>query len=94
MRWPGWVATPRLDEVAWVGQGSPELLPRAPTDQFPCVLVMPGQMEQPFSAGGNRVFQQEYTYHVYWVREYEEGEVCSICSCRIHIWGAPAGTVR
>ncbi len=72
------LASPRLPDLAWVGQGSPELLPRAPTEQFPCVLVMPGEMRQPFNAGGNRVFQQEYTYHVFYVEEYSDGQSANL----------------
>lgn len=67
-----------LDELAWVGQGPPELLPQAPADRFPCVLVLPDKMEQPFNAGGNRVFQQEYSYRIYYVREYVEGHTANI----------------
>jgi len=65
-------------DLAWVGQGAPELLPQAPADRFPCVLVLPDTMTQPFNTGGNRVFQQEYSYRVYYVREYQEGHAANI----------------
>ncbi|MCD6361607.1 MAG: hypothetical protein J7M38_12190, partial [Armatimonadetes bacterium] len=70
--------TSRADALAWVGQGSPELLPQAPAEQFPCVLVVPDEMKQPFNTGGNRVFQQEYSYRLYYVREYVEGHAANI----------------
>ena len=72
------LTNPRLPDLAWVGQGSPELLPQAPTQQFPCVLVMPGEMRQPFNAGGTRVFQQEYSYHVFYVEEYRDGQNANV----------------
>jgi len=72
------VAAGGLAELAWVGQGSPELLPQAPSDRFPCVLVLPGEVRQPFNTGGNRVFQQEYTYRIYYVAQHEEGQAANI----------------
>lgn len=67
-----------LGEVQWVGQGSPELMPRSPAEQFPCVLVMPGRMRQPLNAGSNRVFQQDYEFAVYYVTRYEEDRQANI----------------
>ena len=67
-----------LGELAWVGQGSPELMPRSPARRFPCVLVTPGIMRQPVDEGSNRVFQQDYTFRVFYVTEYEEGEQANI----------------
>ncbi len=67
-----------LSEVQWVGQGSPELMPRSPAERFPCVLVMPGTMRQPLNAGSNRVFQQDYEFAVYYVTRYEEDQRANI----------------
>lgn len=67
-----------LPEIAWVGQGSPELMPRSPAERFPCVLVMPGIMRQPTNRGSNRVFQQDYNFRVYWVERYEEDQQANI----------------
>lgn len=67
-----------LPEIAWVGQGSPELMPRSPAERFPCVLVMPGAMRQPLNRGSNRVFQQDYSFRVYWVERYEEDQQANI----------------
>lgn len=67
-----------LPEIAWVGQGSPELMPRSPAERFPCVLVMPGAMRQPPNSGSNRVFQQDYSFRVYWVERYEEDQQANI----------------
>ncbi len=67
-----------LDDVRWVGQGSPELMPRSPAERFPCVLVTPGPMRQPLSAGSNRAFQQDYTFSVYYVEAYEEDQRANI----------------
>jgi len=70
--------TARLPDLKWVGQGAPELLPRTPTERFPCVLVMPGEMTQPLNAGSNRTFQQDYEYRVFYVEEYEEGQRANV----------------
>jgi hypothetical protein len=68
----------RLAGLQWVGQGRPELLPRLPTARFPCVLVLPGEMRQPFNAGGNRTFQQDYKYRLFYVEQYQEGQTANI----------------
>jgi hypothetical protein len=68
-------ATP---ELAWVGQGSPELMPRAPGQRYPCVLVNPEVMRQPLNEGSNRTFQQDYRFAVYYVERYEEGHRANI----------------
>ncbi len=67
-----------LEDVQWVGQGSPELMPRVPVERFPCVLVKPAEMEQPLNTGSNRVFQQDYRFRVYYVEQYEEGQRANI----------------
>ncbi len=72
------VAAGGLDDVRWVGQGSPELMPRSPAERFPCVLVTPGPMRQPLSAGSNRAFQQDYTFSVYYVEAYEGDQRANI----------------
>ena len=68
----------RLPDLQWVGQGRPELLPRAPTERFPCVLVLPSEMAQPSNTGGNRSFQQDYTYRLFYVEEYQEGQRANV----------------
>ena len=67
-----------LQGLAWVGQGSPELLPRSPADRYPCVLVKPGIMRQPPGEGSNRTFQQDYQFEVYYVERYEDGQRANI----------------
>ncbi len=67
-----------LQGLAWVGQGSPDLLPRSPADRYPCVLVKPGIMRQPLGEGSNRTFQQDYEFAVYYVERHEEGQRANI----------------
>ncbi len=67
-----------LDAVAWVGQGSPELLPRSPGSRYPCVVVKPSVMRQPPGEGSNRTFQQDYEFEVFYVERYEEGQRANI----------------
>jgi len=68
----------RLPDLQWVGQGRPELLPRSPTERFPCALVLPGEMRQPFNTGGNRSFRQDYTYRLFYVEQYQEGQRANV----------------
>ena len=70
--------TAGLPDLKWVGQGPPELLPRTPTERFPCVLVLPGEMRQPFNAGSNRTFQQDYEYRIFYLEEYQEGQRANV----------------
>ena len=67
-----------LEDLAWVGQGSPDLLPGSPADRYPCVVVKPGTMRQPPGEGSNRTFQQDYQFEVYYVARYEEGQRANI----------------
>ncbi|MGD9495693.1 MAG: hypothetical protein AB7Y46_05220 [Armatimonadota bacterium] len=72
------IADGGLPALQWVGQGSPELMPISPAERFPCVLVMPGLMRQPLSAGSNRVYQQDYSFRVYYVERYQEDQRANI----------------
>lgn len=65
-------------ELQWVGQGSPELMPRSPAERYPCVLVKPNLMRQPLNEGSNRTFQQDYHFDVYYVERYAEGQQANI----------------
>ncbi len=65
-------------DLQWVGQGSPELMPRLPGRRYPCVLVKPDIMQQPLNEGSNRTFQQDYHLKVYYVERYEDGEDANI----------------
>lgn len=67
-----------LEGLAWVGQGSPELMPRSPAARYPCVLVKPGLMRQPPGEGSNRTFNQDYEFNVFYVERYEEGQRANI----------------
>lgn len=68
----------KLPELQWVGQGSPELMPRSPAERYPCVLVKPHRMLQPLNEGSNRTFQQDYRFKVYYVERYEDGQQANI----------------
>jgi len=67
-----------MPELQWVGQGSPELMPRSPADRYPCVLVKPDLMRQPLNEGTNRTFQQDYHFQVFYVERYEDGQQANI----------------
>ncbi|MGI5820411.1 MAG: hypothetical protein ACOX9R_20165 [Armatimonadota bacterium] len=67
-----------LPALEWVGQGSPELMPRSPAERYPCVLVRPSVMRQPPGEGSNRTVQQDYHFDVYYVERYEEGQQANI----------------
>jgi hypothetical protein len=65
-------------QLKWVSQGRPELMPRAQIMQLPAVVVEPVTLEQPASAGTNRTYQQEYKFHVYYIRKMAEGEQANV----------------
>jgi hypothetical protein len=71
-------ANSALPELQWVGQGSPELMPRSPAERYPCVLVKPDLMRQPPGEGTNRTFQQDYHFKVYYVERYEDSQHANI----------------
>jgi len=73
----------QLDEgvaagLKWVAQGRPELAPTPRWGELPAVVVEPGSMAQPESAGTNRTYQQEYRFRVYYLRRAAEGEEASV----------------
>jgi len=72
------LATGTGAELKWVSQGRPELMPRAQIMQLPAVVVEPVTLAQPASAGTNRTYQQEYTFHVYYIRKMAEGEQANV----------------
>jgi hypothetical protein len=65
-------------ELKWVSQGRPELMPRAQVMQLPAVVVEPIALEQPARTGTNRTIQQEYLFHVYYLRKIAEGEQANV----------------
>lgn len=72
------IATGAGAGLKWVAQGRPELMPRAQVMQLPAVVVEPVSLEQPPQAGTNRTYQQDYTFHVYYIRKIAEGEQASV----------------
>jgi len=72
------LATPRLADLKFVLQGTPEMLPEPRGDKFPFIIVRPGEMSQPPGEGTNRGYDQTYTFSIYHVRRYESGEQPSV----------------
>lgn len=64
--------------LKWVAQGRPELMPRAISLQLPAAVVEPVALRQPAQAGTNRTYQQEYVFHIYYVRKMAEGEQANV----------------
>lgn len=58
--------------LPWVGRGTPELMPRGPAERFPCAMILPGRMEQSGDPGSHRIFQQDYTFAVYYVEQWSD----------------------
>lgn len=67
-----------LPGLKWVGQGTPELMPQPAEAMLPCVVVQPGEMEQPLTEGTNRAYQQNYRCQVYYLERPREGEAASV----------------
>jgi len=72
------LATGTAAKLRWVGQGRPELMPRPQVLQLPAVVVEPVTLKQPDHAGTNRTYQQEYVFHVYYLRKISEGEQANV----------------
>jgi len=72
------LATGAGAQLKWVAQGRPELMPRGQVMQLPAVVVEPVALSQPDQAGTNRTYQQEYTFHVYYIRKVGEGEQANV----------------
>lgn len=64
--------------LKWVAQGRPELAPTPRWGELPAVVIEPGTMAQPESAGTNRTYQQEYRCKVYYLRQTAAGEEASV----------------
>ena len=72
------MATGTAAKLRWVSQGRPELMPRPQALQLPAVVVEPVTLKQPDQAGTNRTYQQEYVFHVYYLRRMAEGEEANV----------------
>ncbi len=59
--------------VKWIALGRPEGLPEPTSLRLPAIMIEPGPLKQPPDAGTNRSYQQEYTFHIYYVDRYDTG---------------------
>ncbi|NLO75090.1 MAG: hypothetical protein GX100_13420 [candidate division WS1 bacterium] len=66
-----------LEDLQWVGQGLPEIMPQPPENMLPCIIVQPGRLEQPLSEGTNRGYQQNYHCRIHYLHPARAGEAAS-----------------
>jgi hypothetical protein len=62
------------EQLHWVAQGRPELMPGPRCAQLPAIVIEPTLMRQPDNSGTNRSYLQEYFLQVYLLRRIGEGE--------------------
>ena len=63
-----------LDDLKWVGQGSPEIMPQPPQAYLPAIVVQPSTLNQPLAKGTNKGIRQDYHYLVYYICRSTPGE--------------------
>ncbi len=59
------LAEPVLDNLHWVGQGRPLVMPQPPELQLPAIVVEPAILDQPMGEGTNRSARQDYHFRYY-----------------------------
>ncbi len=67
-----------LADLKWIGQGRPEVMPQPPETRLPAVIIAPGRMEQPLSAGTNRAWRQDYRLLVYYLERRAPGRAAGV----------------
>lgn len=67
-----------LADLKWIGQGRPEVMPQPPETRLPAVIIAPGRMEQPLSAGTNCAWRQDYRVLVYYLERPAPGRLAGV----------------
>jgi len=67
------LAAPVLDDLHWVGQGRPLVMPQPPELQLPAIVVEPAILDQPMGEGTNRSARQDYHFRIYYLERPAAG---------------------
>ena len=93
------LAEPVLDNLHWVGQGRPLVMPQPAELQLPAIVVEPAILDQPIGEGTNRSARQDYHFRIYYLerpaarsRRNEAfldrvSELFSLLTCDIYLGG-------
>jgi len=93
------LAEPVLDNLHWVGQGRPLVMPQPAELQVPAVVVEPAILDQPMGEGTNRSVRQDYHFRIYYLARPAAGsrrneafldrvsELFSLLTCDIYLGG-------
>ena len=67
------LAEPVLDDLHWVGQGRPLVMPQPAALEVPAIVVEPAILDQPMGEGTNKSVQQDYHFRIYYLERPAAG---------------------
>ena len=67
------LAEPVLDDLRWVGQGRPLVMPQPAALEVPALVVEPAILDQPMGEGTNRSARQDYHFRIYYLERPAAG---------------------
>ena len=67
------LAEPVLDDLHWVGQGRPLVMPQPAALEVPAIVVEPAILDQPMGEGTNRSVRQDYHFRIYYLERPAAG---------------------
>jgi len=67
------LAEPVLDNLHWVGQGQPLVMPQPPALELPAIVVEPAILDQPMGEGTNKSVRQDYHFRIYYLERPAAG---------------------
>ncbi len=67
------LAEPVLDDLRWVGQGRPLVMPQPAALEVPAIVVEPAILDQPMGEGTNRSARQDYHFRIYYLERPAAG---------------------
>jgi len=67
------LAQPVLDDLHWVGQGRPLVMPQPAELEVPAIVVEPAILDQPMGEGTNRSARQDYHFRIYYLERPAAG---------------------
>ena len=67
------LAEPVLDDLHWVGQGRPLVMPQPAELEMPAIIVEPAILDQPMGEGTNKSVRQDYHFRIYYLERPAAG---------------------
>ena len=93
------LAEPVLDNLHWVGQGRPLVMPQPAELEVPAIVVEPTILDQPMGEGTNKSVRQDYHFRIYYLERPAAGsrrneaflervsKLFSLLTCDIYLGG-------